>query len=280
MDKICVNGEYIQKDSFSLSFNNRSFKYGDSFFETILCVSGKPLFWEEHYFRIAASFLVLKMDPPSNFDINKFKNIIKEILIKNNLTKDNARVRISFFRDSNGYYLPNSNCVGYIINSELLKQPLFELNKKGLVLGFYKENYLYPNTLSNFKTNNRLLNVLSSIYAKENKYDDVILLNHKKQIVESTKGNIFIIDRDDHIYTPSLDDGCIDGIMRRIIIKELGSQVKEVPVSISDFINAKEIFITNVIIGVNWIQQVNDIDKYSCNISSKILDMISSKYLV
>ena len=73
MAKICFNGEYINKEQFSISIDNRSFKYGDCFFETIRCHLGSPLFWEEHYFRIAASFLILKMEPPSNFSIDKFE---------------------------------------------------------------------------------------------------------------------------------------------------------------------------------------------------------------
>ena len=61
MDKVCFNGKYIDKNKLLLSIDNRAFKYGDGFFETIRCHLGIPLFWEDHYFRIAGSFFIMKM---------------------------------------------------------------------------------------------------------------------------------------------------------------------------------------------------------------------------
>ena len=102
MDKVCYNGKYLQKSKFSLSVNNRSFKYGDGFFETIRCLDGEPLFWEEHYFRIAASFSMMQMTVPDIFDLDNFKELIQRLLFENNLEKDSARIRISFFRSEGG----------------------------------------------------------------------------------------------------------------------------------------------------------------------------------
>ena len=85
MDKICYNGKYINKSELSLSIDNRAFKYGDAFFETIRCSLGQPLFFEEHYFRMASSFFIMKMDIPLNFDMDFFQNLIHNLLIENNL---------------------------------------------------------------------------------------------------------------------------------------------------------------------------------------------------
>jgi len=82
---ICYNGNYI--DNVSINSDNRGFKYGDCFFETIKCYNGLPLFWESHYFRMASSFGMLKMIPPNEFDIEYFESLIKALLIKNNLEK-------------------------------------------------------------------------------------------------------------------------------------------------------------------------------------------------
>ena len=64
MDKVCYNGKYIEKSKLTVSTNNRGFKYGDAFFETIRCVSGNPVFFEEHYFRMASAFVIMIMDVP------------------------------------------------------------------------------------------------------------------------------------------------------------------------------------------------------------------------
>ena len=263
MPKICYNGQFIDKNEKVLSFNNRAFKYGDSFFETIRCVNGTPLFWEDHYFRIAGSFIVLKMSIPDSFNLDYFKDLIEELLEFNKLKNCHSRVRISFFRSEGGCYLPHTNSLGFIIDTVILDTHNYELNETGLVLGFYKENLIYSNHISRLKSNNRLLNILASIYAKENNLDDVLLLNTNKNIVESTLGNIFII-KDGNIITPPIEQGCVDGVMRKVLIEKTPFSIIQKQISISELLNADEVFISNVIRGIQWCASI-DKKKYNKN---------------
>ena len=263
MPKICYNGQFIDKNEKFLSFNNRAFQYGDSFFETIRCVNGTPLFWEDHYFRIAGSFIVLKMSIPDNFNLDYFKDLIEELLEHNNLKNCHSRARISFFRSEGGHYLPHTNSLGFIIDTVILDTHNYELNETGLVLGFYKENLVCSNHISRLKSNNRLLNILASIYAKENNLDNVLLLNTKNNIVESTSGNIFIIKEGD-IITPPIEEGCVDGVMRKILIEKTHFPIIKKPISISELLNAEEVFISNVIRGIQWCASI-DKKKYNKN---------------
>ncbi len=57
--------------------------------------------------------------------------------------------------------------------------------------------------LSNLKTTNRILNVVGSIYAKENGYHNCLLLNDSKSVVEALNGNIFLV-KDNVIKTPPI----------------------------------------------------------------------------
>ena len=274
MDSICFNGEYIDRKDFSISFDNRGFRYGDAFFETIRCHGGLPLFWDDHYFRIAASFLLMKMNLPHSFDVDFFKILIQDLLLKNHLQTATARVRISFFRAGSGYYTPLTNNVDFLIESESLQGNFFELNPEGFKIGFYKDNLISKNILSNLKSNNRIINVLSSIYMKEHDYDDVLLINFEKNIVETTRGNLFIV-RDDTIYTPLLEDGCVDGVIRKILIRDSGLNIIEKSISFSDILNAEEVFFTNVVIGVNWVEKLNN-RIYQKNVCGQILQFLNS----
>ena len=278
MDKICYNGQFLEKNEFSISINNRGFRYGDSFFETIKCYNGKPLFFEEHYFRIAASFCVLKLNTPSLFKIDFFKSLIEDLLIQNKLNHSSARVRISFFRSEGGYYLPENHQVNFIIESNLLEQNEYKLNIKGDYVGLYKENLLPKTTLSNIKSNNKLINVLASIYAKDNNYDDCILINDNKCIVEAISGNLFIW-HENMLKTPGLENGCVNGVLRTVLLNNHELQIKECLISISDLFNAEEVFITNVICGVKWVQNINNIT-YSNNRSKKIITLLNDTYLI
>lgn len=279
MEKIYHNSQLINKNHLNISLENRGLKYGDSFFETIKCYMGLPLFWEDHYFRIASSFLITKMKQPSNFNIETFKELIESLLIENNLNSNSARVKITFFRNSSGYYCPNENNTSYIIESYLLNANEYQLDNKGLNISLYKENYIPKGPLSNIKSNNRLINVMSSIYARENNYDDILLINCNNHIVESSKGNIFIVDNLDNIITPPLEDGCINGVLRSVLLSDNKYQILEKSISFSDLMNAKEVFISNVIIGLCWVYRLGN-KVYDQNISSKIINDLNQKFLV
>tara|TARA_B100000963_G_scaffold334517_1_gene327804 strand:+ start:1511 stop:2377 length:867 start_codon:yes stop_codon:yes gene_type:complete len=258
MDNLSYNGLIISKKDFCFSLFNRGIKYGDSFFDTVRCSNGFPNFWEEHYYRIASSLLLTKMKTPENFSFDNFRDLIVKILDSNKLNDTSSRVRITFYREGSGYYLPKNQSTSFIIETEKLKSNKFELNSSGLKVSIYRENFLPKCQISNVKTNNRIINVISSIYADENRLDDVILINSDKNIVETSKGNIFIVSQLGNIITPPLEDGCINGVIRSVLVKSKQFPIIEKSISFPELINAKEIFLTNVIQGVNWIGRLNN----------------------
>ena len=56
-------------------------------------------------------------------------------------------MKITFFRNSSGYYLPDENNTSYIIESESLVSDLYQINKKGLNITFYRDNFISKNFL-------------------------------------------------------------------------------------------------------------------------------------
>ena len=288
MDNLSHNGLIIPKKDFCFSLFNRGIKYGDSFFDTVRCSNGFPNFWEEHYYRIASSLLLTKMKTPENFSFDNFRDLIVKILDSNKLNDISSRVRITFYREGRGYYLPKNQSTSFIIETENLKNKKFELNNSGLKVSIYRENFVSKCQISNIKTNNRIINVISSIYADENRLDDVILINTEKNIVETSKGNIFIVSQLGNIITPPLEDGCINGIIRTILIKSKQFPIIEKSISYSELMNAKEIFVTNVIQGVNWVEKLSNkiydnessLNKtYTKNKSTEIINYLNSKLI-
>lgn len=277
MDNLCYNGRFLKSKDFSLKINNRGFQYGDSFFETLKCHQGVPLFFEEHYFRIAASFCILKMNTPSTFRMEFLQSLIEELLIKNNLNNSSARVRISFFRKEGGYYSPDFNDVDFIIESTPLNQHKYRFNNTGLIVGLYKDNFLPKHTLGNVKSNNKIINVLASIHARDMGYDDCVLLNCDNNVVESISGNLFIV-KNSIIKTSPLESGCVDGVLRKILLNNENLLIKECTISISDLFNADEVFFTNVISGLKWVLKINN-NTYCSNISKGIISILNQTYL-
>ncbi len=87
-----------------------------------------------------------------------------------------------------------------------------------------------------------------------------IWLNSRGQIMEGTRSNIFFV-KDGHLYTPSLESGCLAGIRRRIVIEkalELTIPFSEGVYYPEDLLNADEVFLTNSLMDVMPVRELEE----------------------
>ena len=250
---INFNGELLFKENTTLSIDNRGLKYGDSIFETLKVTNNKVVFWEDHYFRLMASMRMLRMKIPMEFTLEYLEEEILR-LIKVKDASPSYRVRFTVFRKDGGYYTPKTNEIEYVIEAT----PLDYQTKSTYKIDVFKDFYNYSGLLSTIKTNNRMVNTLASIFAKENDLDNCILINENKGVVEVTNGNIFVI-KDNIVKTPALTEGCIKGIVRKKVIEILQKNdqftIEETSISPFEVQKADEVFITNAIIGIQPVTQ-------------------------
>ena len=61
------------------------------------------------------------------------------------------------------------------------------------VVELFKDFYINPDMLSTLKTNNKIINVVGGVYAKENGFDNCLLINNTKQVVEALNANLFLV---------------------------------------------------------------------------------------
>ena len=119
--------------------------------------------------------------------------------------------------------------------------------------------------MANIKTGNALLYVMAGLAKQSMKLDDCFILNENGTICESVNSNIFLV-KNGTIYTPSLSDGCVAGIMRKQIMT-LATQHKilvfETYFTDYTLSNADEVFLSNSISGVQWVGQYKQ--KYYTN---------------
>ncbi|MEN8835959.1 MAG: aminotransferase class IV [Polaribacter sp.] len=242
------NGKLLARENLNISIENRGFKYGDSIFETIKIQHNKIIFWEDHYFRLMSSMRMLRMKIPLKFTLEFLE---REIIKTVNASNLNAlsRVRLNVYRKDGGFYTPRTNDIDYTIEVSAIESAL----KERYNIDVFKDFYNFSGLLSTVKTNNRMVNTLASIYAKENDLDSCVLVNERKGVVEVTNGNIFIL-KGDIIKTPSLEEGCIKGIVRKKIIEIISKNkdytLEETSISPFEIQKADEVFITNAIVGV------------------------------
>ena len=250
---INLNGTLYSQETAKLSIKNRGLLYGDAVFETIKGVNGQLFFWEDHYFRLMASMRILRMDIPIHFSMEFLEDEIKKTIKAADFDKQSLRIKLYVNRKAGGKYNPTNNEVDYFIELETTGDPFYTFNEDRYEVELFKDHYIYANLLATLKSNAKIINVLGSIYATENGYQNCLLLNDKKMVVEALQGNLFLV-KGTTIITPPTSDGCLRGIIRKQLI-EICKTLKEYTleeksISSFDLQKADELFITNVMIGI------------------------------
>ncbi len=273
------NGALLAKDKAIFTHNNRAFKYGDALFESVRYVNGTLFFWEDHYFRLMASMRILRMEIPMEFTMEFLEEEIKNTIKANELENGAVRVRLTVFRNEGGLYTPSTNDVSYLIETNPMESPFFILNEGTYEVELFKDYYVNKDMLSNLKSTNKILNVVAGVYAKENGYANCLLVNTDKKVVEAINGNLFLV-KGNQIKTAPLSDGCLDGIIRKNLMKMIaGSEEYDlVEESISPFELQKvdELFLTNSIVGIQPISKYRK-KEYETKVAKSLVGKLNAR---
>ena len=275
------NGNLVPSSDTGLSFFNRGFSYGDALFETVKAVGDKLLFWEDHYFRLMASMRLLRMEIPMTYTPEYFVDQCLRLIQAQDERSPAWRLRLTVYRDSGGRYTPDHNQVAFVIGCEPLSQDRFSDEVTSYTVDLYKDHYVQAGMLPNLKTNNKILNVLASIFAKENDLDNCILVNDNKEVVEALQSNLFLIFGNE-IHTPPLSSGCLNGIIRKQIINmanDLHLTLKETEINPFDLQKADELWLTNSIQGIRAVTNYRR-KAYQSQIYKQAVGLLNSRTLV
>jgi branched-chain amino acid aminotransferase len=256
-DSYCIyNGHLISLYEPAISFTNRAFRYGDSLFESMLFSNGKIMFITDHVKRLKLSMTTLRMNVPADFNSANIEQLILQLIEHNNI-KNDARIRLTVFRNEGGFYTPETNDISFLIEVKQLDTVGYNLNKKGLWVDIYAEIKKQITKISNLKTGSALLYVMAGLTKTSLRLDDCLLVNENGHIIESVNSNVFVI-KNGTLYTSPITDGCIDGVMRKQILA-IAAQNKilafEQSITVHTLTDGDEVFLTNAISGIQWVGQ-------------------------
>jgi branched-subunit amino acid aminotransferase/4-amino-4-deoxychorismate lyase len=256
-DCYCIlNGHLVSTYEPTVAFSNRAFRYGDSLFESIRMSHGKIMFLKDHVARLKLGMTVLRMNLPAEFNSENIEKLIQHLVQQNKMGTE-ARIRFTVFRNQGGYYIPETNDISFLIETEPVNYVGYELNQKGLWVDVYADIRKQINKLSNIKSGNALLYVMAGLSRTSMKLDDCFLVNEHGNICESISSNVFVV-KNGSLYTAPMNEGCVDGIMRKQILK-LATANKvltfEMPITINTLMNGDEVFLTSSIRGIRWVGQ-------------------------
>lgn len=256
---INFNGEFFTEDQAVMGISNRSFKYGDGFFETMRWSQGEIKFIDLHSERIMRAMDLLRLQDQINFNAGFLHEKIEELVYKNR-TGPNARVRLTIFRQSDGLYSPLNNTIGYALEVNKADDWTYTNQSRGLIIDVFDQVPKPINVLSGIKTCNSLVLVLAGIYKRQFSLDDVLILNQNGFLCEAVSSNLFVVYKG-KVYTPALNEGCVAGIMRQVVMNvALEHELDIIEAQINpDILNeADEVFLTNAINGVQWVMGFNE----------------------
>jgi len=276
---IHINGELVTSQSAQLNISNRGFQYGDALFETIRVINNKIMFWETHYFRLMSSMRILRMEIPDFFSPENLADFIHQLIEANQFQNQAVKIKINVYRDSKGLYFPDRNDIGYLIQATPIDSPFFIKSETHCEVELFKDHYVNSGLLSTLKTNNKIVQILASIFADENGYNNCLLLNENKAVVETTNGNLFLL-KGNKLKTPPLTDGCLNGIIRKQLVEIISQlpefELEEASISPFELQKADELFYTNAIQGIVAINKYRK-KEFSEDFSTQLIGKLNAK---
>lgn len=207
--------------------------FGRGVFETILC-KDKPVFFNEHLERLKKSMEKIGLLP-----------LDEEIL----------RKKIDDLETQDKVLKIIVTPLNIIITERKINYKE-EDYKRGMNLTVSKVNRNSTSRLCYIKSTCYIENLLEKENVKKIGYDDVIFLNEKGCVTETSCANIFIV-KNKEIFTPKISDGLLDGIIRKKIIEHC--DVKEKSITMRDLNESEEVIITNSLMGVMSIKKIDDV---------------------
>ena len=270
MEFVLINGNIVEKNKAGLFLDDHSYRYGDGLFETMKIVKGSILLEDYHLERLFSGLETLRFKIPTFFTNQKISEQVTEVCKKNNC-EELAKVRLSVSRGSGGLYDCDDK-ISYLIESSPLEQNHNAFKENGLIIDIFPHARKSTDKFSNLKSANYLPYVMAAIWAKENKLDEALVLNQHERICDATIANIFWV-KDEKIFTPSLSEGCVAGVMRKKILElpalDSGLFVQESVLTEHILLQADEVFLTNAITGIRWVKECGG-KTYKNTISSKL----------
>lgn len=244
----------VAKEKVCLPYNNRAFRYGDSFFETMRVINGRIPLLEAHLQRARRTAAILSIRLPEWWNHKHFpKNV--QALLEANGTGEQARLRVQCYRQGAGRYTPSTDKAGILMEAEPLQEDHFPLHSAGITTGIFDAVQKERNALANLKTGNALVYVLAARYAQQQGWPQALVTNTTDNIISGTYANLFVV-HDGRVLTPPLDEGPVAGVMRQTIIDLLNEHqepLKEQALTRQNLQIADEIWLTNAVRGIEWV---------------------------
>lgn len=234
------NGKFLLEKDSTIAGISKGYQYGKGVFETLKVERGVIVYLEEHLKRLKKGCNVILGKGLPGLD---WKGIADFLIIKNGLRDSPTVIKIMISEGKSGLF-DESNII--ITCRKYNKRAVIEQNRI-LKLGIYPNNR--ESFLADYKTMNYLFYLKAGEWAKENGFDESVILNADGSVSETNTGNILLI-KDKTVVIPESDHR-LSGIMEGKVVEEYkqkGFTISKKKVEPQELLNAETILVTNSLI--------------------------------
>jgi aminodeoxychorismate lyase len=272
---IFLNGQFVPEERAVVSVFDRGFLYGDGLFETMRVFRGKPFRWEQHLERLqrGADFLKIKLP----FAPDALRQFAADLVAKNNLPDALLRLTLSRGVGVRGYSPKGAESPTTVMS--LHPAPVHDANNPPARWKLIASSHRLPanESIAQFKTCNKLAQILARAEADAAGADEALLLNTDGFVVEGASSNLFWVE-DGTVCTPAVAAGILPGVTRAVVLEicqQLGFRTREANISVKELRGAESVFVSLSSFGV---VEIASLDGENVKVSA-ISKQIQERYL-
>lgn len=240
---ILINGENQQ----GIDCTDRGFQYGDGVFETLEISNGRVVYLDHHLNRLAVGCQRLLIPTP---EISILKQEISGLIQSH--ARSVLKIIITRGVGGRGYRQPETINATRVLSIHPFPDYPADYKTEGVNIRFCDTRLGQNRRLAGLKHLNRLEQVLARAEWQDRNIQEGLMFDSEDNLIEGTMTNLFLVENA-RLLTPQLDQCGVDGIVRNIIIELAqvnGLIIEELRVSKARILAAEEVFLTNSIIGM------------------------------
>jgi 4-amino-4-deoxychorismate lyase len=223
-------------------------------FETLLVEQGVPRFWQRHMTRLLAGCRRLAI---SDIDSHTLYEEARALLAGD----ERCILKIIITRGAGGRGYGPGGCgqPTRILQRHATTDYPEAYSREGVRVRLCESRLSHNPRLAGIKHLNRLEQVLARSEWDDPDIQEGLVFDGDGRLVEGTMSNVFLTIGG-RLYTPDLSRCGVAGIMRSIVLElagQLGQLVQHMAVSADDLAQAEEVFLTNSLIGIWPVRQID-----------------------
>ena len=238
---VFFNRQFLPNLDSKISAISSAALYGKGVFTTLAIRGKEPFLLSRHWRRLVKDAGRIEINL-TEFSEEFLTAALAGLIEKNEI--ETGRARITFFDEgaSRIWNFGTENKTSLLITTAERREIPAELR---LTVSPFPVNSASP--LAGVKSCNYLEIRLALEDAKKRGFDEAIRLNEKNEVVSASTANIFWI-KNEQIFTPALETGCLAGTTRSLIIENF--QIYQVKKTVNELVEADEIFLTSSAVGI------------------------------